>query len=86
MSNSLLVTLDAEALGALVQKARGIGVSPEALAGMLVEQALYDQAYAESRAGMEELVVRYEDEGPARPWDEVRPELEALIERTFGPD
>lgn len=86
MSSPISFTLDDDALRALDRKAQAIGVPTDQLARMLVEHMLFNQAYADSRVSVAEPPELYNDEGPARSWDEVRPELEALIERTFGPD
>lgn len=63
-----------------------MGVEPEALAAMLLDDQLfsYDDFTWINGDPLEEAVSEdLSEEG--RPWSEVRPEFVALIEKTFGP-
>ncbi|MFN3538228.1 MAG: hypothetical protein ACK4Y4_12340 [Brevundimonas sp.] len=64
----------------LTKKAEALGVTPEALAAMLLDQHLFDYddftwANGDPRDPMEAV----SEEG-ARDWSEVRPEMEAYLE------
>lgn len=82
--NTLTIILSDDTLARLKAKALAMGVTPEALAADLIEQAMFDLDRAEALDGVREPEPHYDADEPTRPWDEVRPELEALIHRTFG--
>lgn len=85
MASDLTVPLRPDTLERLNVKAASLKMKPEDLARLLVEQVLFDEvAREESHPRVRESATDYGGDGPTRPWDEVRPEMEALIDRTFG--
>ena len=70
----------------LAERARAMGVEPEALAAMLLDDQLFsfdDFSWINGDPREEAVSEDLSEEG--RPWSEVRPEFVALIEKTFGP-
>ena len=80
---TLTVTLNDTTLERLRTKAQAMGLAPEILAARLIEQTMFELDRPYPSKGVQESERDFDSEEPGRPWSEVRPELEALIDRTF---
>jgi hypothetical protein len=71
----------------LAERAKAMGVEPEALAAMLLDDQLfsYDDFTWINGDPREVPVSNDELNEEGRPWSEARPEFVALIETTFTP-
>lgn len=76
---SLNLTLDAYASARLAEKAKAMGITPEALAAALLHRSLVDDDPAAVRRG--DHISNHDLNEPGRPWSEVRPELLARMKQ-----
>lgn len=84
---ALRIQLDDYAAAKLVAKAKALGVSPEELAATLLGQQLFEHDDFSWINGDPRLQGNAPaDLEGARDWDEVRPEIVALIDKTFAPE
>ena len=84
---ALNLTLSDYTASKLAETAQAMGMAPEALAAMLLDGHLFNYddftwVDGDPRDADASSPGLHED---GRPWDEVRPEFTALIDKTFGP-
>ncbi|NBW09448.1 MAG: hypothetical protein EBR82_15640 [Caulobacteraceae bacterium] len=80
---ALTITVGDQTLAELAARAEELGVPPDALVSMML-----DEWVAGDRVWIGDAPSDLDDEVSeegARDWSEVRPEFVALIEKTFGP-
>jgi len=84
---ALNITLSDYTASKLAEKAKAMGIAPEELAAMVLDDKFvdYDDFTWINGDPRDDNVSNYDVNEPGRPWDEVRPEFMALIEKTFGP-
>jgi len=84
---ALNITLSDYTASKLAEKAKAMGIAPEELAAMVLDDKFvdYDDFIWINGDPRDDDVSNYDVNEPGRPWDEVRPEFMALIEKTFGP-
>lgn len=71
----------------LTATAQAAGVSPEELVAMVLDQKFFDYDdfdWPEGEDPRADDAARYDLNEPGRPWSEVRPEMEALLERLLA--
>jgi len=85
---ALNITLSDYTAAKLAEKAKAMGIAPEELAAMVLDDKFvdYDDFTWINGDPRDERVSSYDVNEPGRPWEEVRPEFLALIEKTFGPE
>jgi hypothetical protein len=77
---ALNLTLSDYTVAKLTKKAEALGVTPEALAAMLLDQHLFDyDDFTWTNGDPRDPMEPVSEEG-ARDWSEVRPEMEAYLE------
>lgn len=81
---ALNLTLSDYTVAKLTKKAAALGVTPEVLAAMLLDQQLFDYDDFTWTNGDPREALEPVDEAGARDWDEIRPELEAYVEAVFS--
>ena len=83
---ALNLTLSDYTVAKLTKKAEALGVTPEVLAAMLLDQHLFDYDDFTWTDGdpRDDHVSNYDLNEPGRPWSEVRAELVELIDQTFS--
>ncbi len=83
---ALNLTLSDYTVAKLTKKAEALGVTPETLAAMLLDQQLFDYDDFTWTDGdpRDDHVSNYDLNEPGRLWSEVRPELIARLERKLA--
>lgn len=79
---AITVTFDAYTSAKLVEKAKAMGISPEELATLAVDNQVFDYDDFKWPTGGDPRTVVSEPvvESELRDWQDVRPELEAYLE------
>ena len=83
---ALTLELDAYTAGKIAERAKAMGIAPEELAAMVLDARFFDYddftwINGDPRSDAPEPPGLHEG---GRPWEEVRPEFLALIDKTFG--
>jgi len=83
----LEVALDAPSTGRITARAKKTSIAPEELAVIALNSQFFDHNDFEWPAGgdpREDRAANYDLTEVGRPWSEVRPEMEALLERKLA--
>lgn len=81
------VALDAPSTARITARAKSMGIAPEELAALELDSQFFDYDDFEWPAGgdpREDSAANYDLTEVGRPWSEVRPEMEALLERKLA--
>ncbi|MDP3370055.1 MAG: hypothetical protein Q8M32_09415 [Brevundimonas sp.] len=83
---ALTLKLDRYAAAKLAEKAKAMSVSPEELAAMVLDQQFFDYDDFDWHDGdpRQDHAPNYDPQEVGRLWSEVRPELEAYLERKLA--
>lgn len=83
---ALKLELDAYTAGKIAERAKAMGIAPEELAAMVLDARFFDYDdfnWINGDPRNDPLEAPGLREG-GRPWEEVRPDFLALIDKTFG--
>ena len=83
---ALTLKLDDYTAAKIAERAKAMGIAPEALAAMVLDARFFDYDDFTWINGdpRDEDAADHDLQEEGRPWSEVRPELMALIDKTFG--
>ena len=71
-------------IGKIASAAQATGIPDAAIVASIIESEFFDRAAFDwSEEAIEDVDATSSEDEPGRPWEEVRPELEALIDRLF---
>lgn len=82
----MTLKLDDYTTAKIAARAKAMGIPPEDLAAMVLDARFFDYDDFTWINGdpRDDDAANYDLQEMGRPWDEVRPELMALIDKTFG--
>lgn len=83
---AMTLKLDDYTAAKIATRAKAMGIPPEELAAMVLDARFFDYDDFTWINGdpRDDDASNYDLQEKGRPWDEVRPELMALIDKTFG--
>lgn len=83
---AMTLKLDDYTAAKIEARARAMGIPPEDLAAMVLDARFFDYDDFTWINGdpRDDDAANHDLQDKGRPWDEVRPELMALIDKTFG--
>lgn len=83
---ALTLKLDDYTAAKIAERAAAMGIAPEALASMVLDARFFDYDDFTWINGhpRDEEATGHDVHEEGRPWNEVRPEFMALIDKTFG--
>ena len=83
-TSPVVLDLDNDMIGKIASAAQATGIPDAAIVASIIESEFFDRAAFDwSEEAIEDVDATSSEDEPGRPWEEVRPELEALIDRLF---
>ncbi len=83
-TSPVVLDLDDDMIGKIASAAQATGIPDAAIVAWIIESEFFDRtAFDWSDEAIDDIDATSSEDEPGRPWEEVRPELEALIDRLF---